>query len=521
VPIEAIARPPLFLRVIQRIQSVTEPRILSLSRWSPLFAFLVLSIFVSTACLRKTSAAPPSQIWNYTLLADSLFVNDCPLCGRPTIPEPTRGTFQLLLLESGPFKTVYELQQIDLLSTRGADPSHRIRGKGTYSISAEFALLQEMKLELQIVHLPSAETNQIVMTNANQSMERPPPFVSIQLDEVTESVTRVFRLNLVAAPLREIWFTTASGITPADREKFPNRISSGDVLAFPGRVVKSNLDLLRHLGLMPGIPEIGIDALEIGPGGEIMFSLTEDAFSETLGPLSHGDLLSQRGRIVKKGSQLLAAFEPPAGSEDAGLDAIHLRDDGEVLFSITQQIESLKLGRQLSPGDLLSDRGLIWRAGKDLLAAFQPSDTQQIGLDAVYIWPHGEILFSTEQGFFDRQLGTITGGDLLSSAGYIVIRNLDLVGDFAPLEDLADFGLDGLFIATDMSVLSTQPKLIEINPSQGKIDLKWEGPGRVFQVEKSTALPGNFQSISPLLPDSHWSDVQLPDRSGFYRIRQW
>ena len=64
------------------------------------------------------------------------------------------------------------------------------------------------------------------------------------------------------------------------------------------------------------------------------------------------------------------------------------------------------------------------------------------GLDAIYVWSSGEIWFLIEEGFVDQNLGAIMPGDLLSDQGMVVYRNLELLGAFAPLEDLADFGLE-------------------------------------------------------------------------------
>ncbi len=66
------------------------------------------------------------------------------------------------------------------------------------------------------------------------------------------------------------------------------------------------------------------------------------------------------------------------------------------------------------------------------------------GVDALSIWPHGEIWFSPERDFQSTRFGLVRHGDLLSEVGRVVLRNGELLAAFAPLEELADFGLDAL-----------------------------------------------------------------------------
>jgi len=73
----------------------------------------------------------------------------------------------------------------------------------------------------------------------------------------------------------------------------------------------------------------------------------------------------------------------------------------------------------LSRGDILSDTGGVFMTHQQLLANFQPAVTNHdFGLDALYVFPSGEIWFSVEESFTDNRLGAIQSGDLLSSLGY-------------------------------------------------------------------------------------------------------
>jgi len=295
-------------------------------------------------------------------------------------------------------------------------------------------------------------------------------------------------------------------------------------------VVRRNTELLAALGLMPPTPDVGLDAVEIGPGGEILFSLETDAASELLGPLGHGDLLSHRGRIAWRHGDLLEPFAPQPPIPDLGLDAAQILPNGEVYFSIEQAFFSQTLGRTVGRGDLLSNTGAIVRTHEDLLSRFQPPPIPtDFGLDAVHVWPNGEIWFSVEEGFEDAALGYVLPGDLLSDQGYVVYRSLDLVAAFSPLEDLADFGLDALFVITDVPYPNAPPTrpssctAIHTAAGAAQVLLDWTGDGRVFRLEEATSLPGTFLPASPIDPDLQFT-IQLPAGAApqrVYRLRQW
>jgi hypothetical protein len=304
-----------------------------------------------------------------------------------------------------------------------------------------------------------------------------------------------------------------------------NYVEGGDLLSTSGRVVKHNADLFTSVGAFPPVPDLGLDAVDILPGGEVAFSLASGIFSTTLGPLQHGDLLSTQGRIIRRNQDLLAAFKTEPATNDVGLDAVHVLDGGDILFSIATNVFSKQLNATLHRGDLLSSAGTILRSNQQLLARFHPTNaTSDYGLDALYIWPSGEIWFSTEDGFPDQVLGAVLPGDLLSDQGYIVFRNLGLLSTFAPKETPMDFGLDALYVVTDATPLAQAPQLtIQGNRSTGTARLIWQGPGRVFQVGRADHVTGPFQPLSPILPDLLFDDVgTLTNRSqAWYRINQW
>jgi hypothetical protein len=116
-------------------------------------------------------------------------------------------------------------------------------------------------------------------------------------------------------------------------------------------------------------------------------------------------------------------------------------------------------------------------------------------------------------------------GDVLSDQGFVVYHNLELVSAFAPIEAVAEFGLDALYIVTDAVSPAPAPKISSvIGPSpSGGFSLNWTGDGRVFQLEKAATPTGPFAPLSPLMVDLDWFDsgAVLGYSNGFYRLRQW
>lgn len=460
---------------------------------------------------------------SYTLLDGSYLVDDCLVCGRPTILQPLRGTFDLVLLQNTAPYTKYAVRNIDFTASPGFAGEARITGGGTYVRFEEFALLQDMDLAVEV---KDEHTNRLAyFTNDTRLVEKPFPLIKINLTQTNGTLLQTFSLNLFAAPLREVWFSTTKALTSTNRSGPTNVISPGDLISNRGRVVKRNIDLVGRLGVMPIVPDLGLDAVHLTRRGEILFSTTTPRiWSETLSRwLGHGDLLSNRGVVVRSNQSLLAAFGASAAQPDAGLDAVQVMPDGEILFSIQSNVV-VNSSLTLSRGDILSDRGRVFRMNRELLANFHPAITNRdFGLDALHILPSGEIWFSVEESFTDNWLGTAQAGDLLSSLGHRVFSNRQLVAAFAPSDPSLDYGLDALFVVTDTKPPALPPRIVNLLYSSGAIHIDWDGEGDVFQLEHAPTIAGPWLPCSPILPDLSWDDScdLTTGAAGFYRLRQW
>jgi len=467
--------------------------------------------------------APLPATWHYTLIEGSQLTDDCPICDRIPIVVPMRGSFEMRLLEEGPLFTSYAIEDISFHAGNSYGFSYKVTGQGVFEIGGEVALVQKLYLDLKIDN--GATNDPCYFQEPTNRVPARWPMLREGVDQTNGTMVQQYHLEIAAAPFREIWFSTASNFTAGIWNPPTNPVSGGDLLSTTGRRVKSNSELARQLGPMPPVPDLGLKGLDILPGGEIAFSIEDYIFSETLGPLYPGDLLSNQGRVLHRNQDLVAAFEPESAPADVGLSAVQVFDNGETWFSVQTGFYSKALARTVTPSDLISDRGVVIKSGDQLLAPFGPAPGTDPGLKSVYVWPSGEIWFSTAKGFPGADSHFYGPGDLLSDQGYLVYTNAELLLNFQPPAASDGFGLDGLFVITDVTPpapapLLLAPELINTPPS---LVLRWSVKGRVFQLEKATTVSGPFLPVSPIISDTIFVDPadNFPGSQVFYRLRQW
>ena len=484
-------------------------------------ALMVGAFLLDLVAYRAVAQSPTTNVpWVYKLLGDSYLLDECLPCGIASRPVPMKGGFNLRLAGQTPFSTHYVIEglQFEAVGFR----TYRVSGGGTLNLNGDFALTFDGTLAVEIDDGTTNRTD--YFTNSTSFSSRRWPIFDLTFGQTNGTLVHTLTLRLVAAPVRDIWYSVATSFAADDGNPTTGFIRGGDLLSMSGRVVKRNADLFTSVGAFPPGPDLGLDAIDVLPGGEIAFSLGSGITSQTLGQLQGGDLLSNKGRIISRNQDLLAAFATST-TNDAGLDAVHVLDSGEIYFSIASDVFSTALGVTLHRGDLLSSNGNIVRSNHDLLSRFQPADpSADYGLNAIYIWPGGETWFSTEKGFMDSSLGSVAAGDLLSDNGYIVFRNADLVSVFQPNPSLGDLGLDALYVITDATPPAPAPTLsLQTDTAAAGVGLRWTGKGRVFQVERADALSSPFYPLSPILPDLHFDDAGslTNSKQHFYRLLEW
>jgi hypothetical protein len=477
-----------------------------------------------TAIAQPTSTFP----WTYTLTGESSLTDDCPVCDRVAIVAPLRGTFELRLLEQGPLFSTYSMEHISLHGGNANGASYSVTGKGTYRIGGEVATVQDAFLEVEIGN--GATTNLCYLTNSVARPVRNWPMLRMDAIQTNGTLTQQYSLEIAAAPFREIWFSTAKGFISQPANGGSNWVSSGDIVSTAGRVVKQNFELVGKLGFMPVVPDLGVKDFDLLPGGEIAFSLEQAQFSETLGPLTTGDLLTDHGRVLKSWSSLLAAFSPDPLPVPPGLQAVTVRDSGEILFSVENGFFSKKLGNTLNSTDLLSDSGSVVEPGSQLLSAFGLKDPSlDCGLTAVFIWPSPflETWFFTGKDFQDTNSNSYAAGDLLSDRGYVVFRAAELLSALSPAEATNGLPSDGLFVVTDASAatatgVTRMNEPVFTNDPPSSLSLSWTSSNRLFQLEKATDAAGPYDAATPIGTSEDYTDPgAATNPASFYRLRTW
>src|ERR1043166_602231 len=194
---------------------------------------LVLSLWRAGGGLAWAQTPATNQVWIYRLLNDSYLLDDCPICDRISLPEPLRGTFSLRLLEQNPLFSSYAVEGIDFRA--GSPRTYTVKGSGTLRIGGEVALLLQMSLQTEI---DDGFTNKLCyFTNLTRTVDRPWPMLDVTLVQTNGTLAQVFTLRLAAAPLREIWLSTARGFTPTTGESLSTSVFGGDLISSSGRVV--------------------------------------------------------------------------------------------------------------------------------------------------------------------------------------------------------------------------------------------------------------------------------------------
>ena len=488
-------------------------------------ALACLLVIAGLANSARSQSPTLGTVWSYTLINGSSLLDGCPICDRLSLPIPLRGTFQLRFIEQGPLFSTYALENISLIATGNGSLYHLV-GTGVVQIGGE--VLNQQMITLQLLVDDGVSNSWCYFTNSDTIVQRRWPMLQMAMDQTNGTVLRQFQLALNTAPFREIWFSTSQPFMAGLWNAPTNSIGAGDLVCGLGRVVKRNADFLAALGVPFDGTDLGLKDLDVLPGGEIAFSLQQTALSSTLGILHPGDVLSSRGRILRTNLSLVSSFVPAAPlPSDLGLAACKIVSGGAIWFSTQTNFFSKTLGRLMQPGDLLSDGGLLVRSNAQLLAQFNPANpTNDYGLNAIYVWPSGEIWFSTGKGFFDVNSNYFDGGDLLSDAGYLVYSNAELLAALLPSNAPASLGLDALYVVTDVLPAAPAPQLAmpqwTNNPPLSLV-LAVQASGRVFQLEHALNVDGPFLPLTPISTETQWIDpgVLSDQVRSFYRVRQW
>jgi hypothetical protein len=141
-------------------------------------------------------AAPRVAMTLYRLEKESYLIDDCTVCGRPTILVPIEGTFLLGEVDGPPNPTsTYRIDGIDFKST-GKGPAYTVSGAGAYRQGGEVALLQEIVLDVQVNDVPGVH-----MESGPGEVPAALPAIDIQAEQTNPPGIIVYGIRIVAKPV--------------------------------------------------------------------------------------------------------------------------------------------------------------------------------------------------------------------------------------------------------------------------------------------------------------------------------
>src|SRR5512140_2301278 len=92
----------------------------------------VLLLTGAAAVMPAVAQSTKEQV--YALVNGSELVDDCPMCGRPTILAPLSGTFTLRLLDQNPLYVRYQVTNISFHADAQTGTKYTVSGSGVYQI---------------------------------------------------------------------------------------------------------------------------------------------------------------------------------------------------------------------------------------------------------------------------------------------------------------------------------------------------------------------------------------------------
>lgn len=157
----------------------------------------VLLAAVPAATCRVTAQTNAPQ--RYTLVSGSQLMDDCPMCGRPTIIVPMLGTFDLRMLDSNPLFARFEVLNISFQAGTNSGPEYKVTGSGIYQVGGEVALAQNLFLDVQIDN--GFTTTKALCTNTNTVVSEPWPKLQVSVDQTNGTPGQVYHLDVTAIPV--------------------------------------------------------------------------------------------------------------------------------------------------------------------------------------------------------------------------------------------------------------------------------------------------------------------------------
>jgi len=161
---------------------------------------LTLLMALATSVLVDAQAdAQSTNVQIYALVTGSQIVDDCPICGRPTIVLPLTGTFTLSILDQNTLSTRYKLTGISFKAGGQPGNEYKVIGSGLFQIGGEVALLQNLFLDVEID--TGSATTKALCVSTNRTVSKRWPEMQISVDQTNGTPAQVYHLTLNAVPV--------------------------------------------------------------------------------------------------------------------------------------------------------------------------------------------------------------------------------------------------------------------------------------------------------------------------------
>lgn len=173
----------------------TNPKARSKMRWKSVPCPPLLLVSFLPSLLASPGGAAEGTVL-YRLSKESTLLDDCLICGRPSIELPLEGTFLLTLENIGDVTDWYRVAAVDLHTT---DRQYLVSGSGSYLTRLGVGgVIDTQSLSLEVAINGEAG---IKLESGEAKVEVALPALDIQVEEQTSSQVRVFTLHLIAMPV--------------------------------------------------------------------------------------------------------------------------------------------------------------------------------------------------------------------------------------------------------------------------------------------------------------------------------
>ena len=136
----------------------------------------------------------------YSFMPGSITSDECLICGRPTIPEPTTGSFNLRLVDQTFPNTTYAIEGLVFDSFLGGTLRRHGTGSGTLLLGGDFTVTQTVVLNLQVDD--GSGPKPVRMTNTVSLGTKQPNFV-FQMSQSDGTIVHTLTADWQTEPVQK------------------------------------------------------------------------------------------------------------------------------------------------------------------------------------------------------------------------------------------------------------------------------------------------------------------------------